>query len=144
MESERFDAITKWLTLGASRRGAAVGLAALAARGLGSREEAEAKKRKKHKKKKKRCRKLRQSCGNAKNKRCCGSLTCEDVSGCDAPLGAYCCANVLEPCGDPCDCCTDALTCVSGACCLAEGAGCDLASECCPGFSCIFFSCQAI
>jgi hypothetical protein len=47
------------------------------------------------------CAQLREICqGN-----CCGSLVCEDVLGCDAPSGPYCCGAPGAACQSVCDCC---------------------------------------
>jgi hypothetical protein len=127
MEAERFDQAIRVLSLaGSRRRGVAAllgGLLAAAVPGLASgmkhgarhrrrparkHQHAHVEGKKKKRKKKKPlvqpppvCAHLRETChGN-----CCNSLACEDVAGCDAPGGPYCCGVAGTTCQADCDCC---------------------------------------
>lgn len=95
MDRERFDGFARVLAHTTTRRGAAGGLAGLAALALAGPGSVVAK----HKKKKgQRCMRLRQSCRSGS---CCGGLTC-DNNGCDG--GPACYQREGASCDRACDC----------------------------------------
>ncbi|MGH2616205.1 MAG: hypothetical protein ACRDJC_13255 [Thermomicrobiales bacterium] len=138
MESDRFDAITRLLTLGASRRGLTASLAVLAAAGSAEIDDAEVKK-KRRKKQRKRCKTVERSCSRSRD--CCGSLLCQEKPGCQA-TGKYCCASVHGSCADDCQCCSGFGCQESIAmCCAGLGGPCDSSEDCCGALLCVAQTC---
>lgn len=153
MESERFDAICRWLTLAGSRRATLRGsLGAGLAIGLGRFHPVEAaakcknagQKCKRDKEccskscqgKKCRCRALRQSCtGTFSVNTCCNGLKCA-TNGAGEP--DHCCKVLHDTCAASSDCCIAGAECVGGECCLGEGVNCAFVGSdaCCAGLFC--------
>ncbi len=107
MDSNRFDIVTRRLSLAGTRRRA---LAALAAGGLSlgalHLTEVDARKKRKNKnKKKKRCKNLGQTCNPSGKRKCCGDLLCQVRTGNPA---ADCCLAVVSVCENDEDCCQGA------------------------------------
>lgn len=116
LDSDRFDGIARLLAERLSRRGAATGIAALAAVGLVAIDNAESKKKKKRKRKRKRkrnkpCKQAEATCKKASE--CCESRSCENVDGCLVSEGVkICCGQAGAPCLESdCECCGD-LSCM--------------------------------
>ena len=140
MESNRFDAMTKLLALGTTRRflPGLGGLALLATSGL----DAEGKKKKK-KKKKKQCKTTNQNCSSSAE--CCSGAICgvgsfqfEVGQECESVDGDVCCLTAGKSCSNLCDCCGSASICGDdNKCCVVNLGVCSQHSDCCGDNFCV-------